>query len=282
MTDAPSKLPPVSVIGLGSMGSALAGALLSAGYPVTVWNRTADKADDLVARGAHRTADVTDAIRASDLVIVCLVDCTAARDVLGRAANAVAGRVIVNLTNGVPSDARDQAAWAQMHHARYIDGGIMAVPQTIGSADAFIFYSGDDGAFREHEPALSVLGRPRWLGTDPGLAPLYDLALLSGLYGLYAGSQHAVTLVDSAGGDAAAFVRDLLVPWMMSMVPFTVAEANPQGRVPDEFNPAMQVASISNVLAAGTAQGLRTELTGHLLASLDLMTRAAAANRPAA
>jgi len=44
----------VTVIGLGSMGSALAGAVLEAGYPTTVWNRTAGKAEPLVRRGAAR------------------------------------------------------------------------------------------------------------------------------------------------------------------------------------------------------------------------------------
>lgn len=41
----------VAVLGLGAMGRALAGALLAAGRPVTVWNRSAGKADELVARG---------------------------------------------------------------------------------------------------------------------------------------------------------------------------------------------------------------------------------------
>ncbi|MER6901101.1 NAD(P)-binding domain-containing protein, partial [Amycolatopsis sp. NPDC000740] len=42
---------PVTVVGLGSMGRALAGAFLAAGHPTTVWNRTPDKAAPLVAGG---------------------------------------------------------------------------------------------------------------------------------------------------------------------------------------------------------------------------------------
>lgn len=47
--DAPT---PVTVVGLGSMGRALAGAFAGAGHPTTVWNRTPAKAAPLVAKGA--------------------------------------------------------------------------------------------------------------------------------------------------------------------------------------------------------------------------------------
>jgi phosphoglycerate dehydrogenase-like enzyme len=54
MTDEKS----VTVLGLGAMGSALAGAFLAAGRPVTVWNRTQGKAGELVARGATEATTV--------------------------------------------------------------------------------------------------------------------------------------------------------------------------------------------------------------------------------
>lgn len=65
-TDAAGDEPaPVTVIGLGLMGSALAGAFLANGNPTTVWNRSAEKADSLAAQGARRAATVADAVMAS-------------------------------------------------------------------------------------------------------------------------------------------------------------------------------------------------------------------------
>lgn len=55
---------PVTVIGLGLMGQALAGAFLKAGHPTTVWNRTASKADQLVAQGALLAPTVDAALKA--------------------------------------------------------------------------------------------------------------------------------------------------------------------------------------------------------------------------
>lgn len=53
----------VSVIGLGAMGSALAAAFLNRGLAPTVWNRSAGKADALVAKGAVRASTPSDALR---------------------------------------------------------------------------------------------------------------------------------------------------------------------------------------------------------------------------
>lgn len=72
---------PVTVIGLGAMGQALAGAFLDAGHPTTVWNRSTDKGEALLARGAVRAASAEEAVLASGLVVVCVVDHDASRTI---------------------------------------------------------------------------------------------------------------------------------------------------------------------------------------------------------
>ncbi|GGV93869.1 hypothetical protein GCM10010230_05700 [Streptomyces narbonensis] len=68
----------IAFIGLGSMGLPMARRLLDAGHPLTVWNRTAAKADALVADGAVRAASAADAVRDADVVITMLADPAAA------------------------------------------------------------------------------------------------------------------------------------------------------------------------------------------------------------
>jgi prephenate dehydrogenase len=72
----------VSVVGLGAMGSAVAGAFLEAGHPTTVWNRSSGKADPLVENGAVRAATVGEAFGASPLVLLCVLNDSAARETL--------------------------------------------------------------------------------------------------------------------------------------------------------------------------------------------------------
>ncbi|MFC7718070.1 NAD(P)-dependent oxidoreductase [Nonomuraea recticatena] len=115
----------VTVIGLGPMGQAMAHTYLDSGYDVTVWNRTAAKADDLVARGARLAPSVEAAVTANDLVVLSLTDYDAVYAILEQApAAAFAGRTVANLTSDTPDKARKAAAWLAERGAVQITGGV--------------------------------------------------------------------------------------------------------------------------------------------------------------
>lgn len=211
----------VSIIGLGLMGKALARALMDAGHRVTVWNRTPDRADDLVARGAVRAATVTEAVQAAPVTIVCVLDYPAVDALLEGVP--LQGRVIVNLTSGRPAEAREMGGRLSARGAAYVDGGIMAIPPMIGNPGALILYSGDRDAFERYEDLFKAMAEARFFGTDPGMAPLLDLAMLTGMYGQIMGFLEAAALVESAGVPVAEFTTTLLLPWMRAM-----AETKPE------------------------------------------------------
>src|SRR5947208_8041117 len=73
----------IAFIGLGIMGSPMARRLLAAGYPLTVWNRTASRAEPLQAEGASVAAGPAEAGRDADVVITMPADPTAVREVIG-------------------------------------------------------------------------------------------------------------------------------------------------------------------------------------------------------
>ncbi|HEY6646343.1 MAG TPA: NAD(P)-binding domain-containing protein, partial [Mycobacterium sp.] len=102
----------VSFLGHGEMGSALARATIAAGYPTTVWNRTAGKATALVEAGARAVSTAAEAVEASDLIVVCLFDHRSVQEVLDPIAHRLAGRQLVNLTTTSPERARELADWA--------------------------------------------------------------------------------------------------------------------------------------------------------------------------
>jgi 3-hydroxyisobutyrate dehydrogenase-like beta-hydroxyacid dehydrogenase len=197
---------PVTVIGLGLMGQALAGAFLRDGYPTTVWNRTAAKAEQLVAQGARLADSVRDAVAASPLVVVCVSDYAAVRGLLDSLGEVLDGRVLVNLTSGTSRGARETAEWVARLGGTYLDGTIMAIPQAIGTADAAILYSGPQPAFDLHAPALRSLGaQTTYLGEDHGLSALYEMAVLSSMWSILNGFLHGAALLGAAGVDAATF-----------------------------------------------------------------------------
>ncbi|WP_412519366.1 NAD(P)-binding domain-containing protein [Actinomadura madurae] len=263
----------VTVLGLGLMGSALAEALLDAGRTVTVWNRSRAKAEPLVAKGAVEAETAAAAVSASPLVIVCLSVYDNAEEIL--TGDVLSGRTVVQLTNGTPRQARALAGRVTGHGARYVDGGIMAVPPMIGRPEALILYSGDDVAFERHRDTLADLGRPRFLGTDPGLAPLFDLALLDAMYGMFAGFQHAVALVRSEKVAAADF-EPMVTAWLTAMM-----ESFPeQARAVDtgDFGTAVSSVATSQVAFPGLIETSRDQGVdlGHLPALRDLFDRAVA------
>ncbi|MFF5984760.1 NAD(P)-dependent oxidoreductase [Streptomyces olindensis] len=196
---------PVSVIGLGLMGQALAAAFLRAGHPTTVWNRTASKADRLVAEGARLAPSVGDAVTAGSLTVVCLTDYAAVRDLLGADGVDLDGAMLVNLTSGDSAQAREAARWAGQRGARYLDGAIMAVPPAIGTAEAMILHSGAQTDFQEYESALGALGTVTYLGADHGLASLYDVAGLAMMWSVLNAWLQGTALLRTAGVDAGTF-----------------------------------------------------------------------------
>ena len=206
---------PVTVIGLGLMGQALAGAFLADGHPTTVWNRSAEKAEQLVGKGAALADSVGDAVAASPLVVVCVSDYEAVHELLDPLGDILAGRVLVNLTSSSSKQARDTAEWAVQQGYTYLDGAILAIPQAIGTADAVLIYSGPRSAFDTHESTLRSLGAgTTYLGVDHGLSSLYDAATLSVMWNVLNGFLHGAALLGTAKVDAATFapfVNQLIV-----------------------------------------------------------------------
>ncbi|XVS61184.1 NAD(P)-dependent oxidoreductase [Actinosynnema sp. CA-299493] len=181
-------MTPVTVLGLGPMGRALATAFAAAGHPTTVWNRTPGKGDDLDATTAGTAAE---AIAASPLVVVCVLNHQAVRAVLDP--DALRGRTLVNLTGGSPSQARELAAWAAERGIDHLDGVILN--GVVGGPGAALLYSGPEDVYRAHRTTLSALGENGvHLGADPGRAAGVNVSLLDLFWTSMFGVVHAFRL----------------------------------------------------------------------------------------
>ncbi|MFH8883946.1 NAD(P)-dependent oxidoreductase [Streptomyces californicus] len=251
---------PVTVVGLGPMGLALAEALLKQGHPLTVWNRTPQKADDLVTRGAQRPATVAEAVSASPVTIVCLNDYDTLYEVLAPAADALRGRALVNLNSGTPREAHAAVAWAAERGIDYLDGAIMVPPPAVGDPESVFLYSGSQAIVEQHRVTLASMGDPRFLGADPSLAVLYNVALLGLMYSTMNGFLHATALVASAGVPAATFA-ELAVNWFMPMVvDSTLVEQAPdldKANYPGEFGTMeMNLNALAHITRTCVEQGV--------------------------
>ncbi|WP_435243372.1 NAD(P)-dependent oxidoreductase [Streptomyces cucumeris] len=252
---------PVSVLGLGAMGSVLADTLLRAGHPTTVWNRTAGKADDLVARGAASVATAAEAVRSGRLVIACLLDHASVHEVLDPLAAELAGHTLINVTTTTPEQSRELATWAAEAGIDYLDGGIMAVPEMIGKPGASVLYSGSAAVFQRHQPLLELWGDSTYFGEDAGLASLYDFALLSGMYVMFAGFLHGAAMVAPAGVSAGRFAT-MAAPWLTAMTGAFAgfAEVVDGGDYTVEGQQSLEFSSLDDLVRATEEQGVSTEV----------------------
>ncbi|MEU4575282.1 MULTISPECIES: NAD(P)-binding domain-containing protein [Nonomuraea] len=266
----------VTVLGLGLMGRALAGAFLRAGHPTTVWNRTAAKAGELVAEGARLAPTAADAIKASPLTIICLTDYQAVRELLATAD--LDGATLVNLTSGDSAQARETARWAGERGARYLDGAVMAIPPSIGTAGAVILHSGPHQDFETHRPVLEALGTLTYLGEDHGLASLYDVAGLAMMWSVLNGWLQGVALLRTAGVDAATFtpftrmIAEEVAGWLPGY-----AEQVDAGSYPADVSALeTDVRAMAHLVEESEAVGINAELPKLIKALAD---RAIAAGR---
>jgi 3-hydroxyisobutyrate dehydrogenase-like beta-hydroxyacid dehydrogenase len=253
---------PVTVIGLGLMGRALAAAFLKAGHPTTVWNRTASKADELVAVGARLAPTVGDAVKAGSLTIVCLTDYRAVRELLGASDVDLDGTMLINLTSGDSAQARETARWAEQRGARYLDGAIMAVPPAIGTAEAVILHSGPHPDFEAHRSTLEVLGTVTHLGDDHGLASLYDVAGLAMMWSILNAWLQGTALLRTAGVDAATYApfAQRIAAEVSGWLP-GYAEQIDSGSFPAEVSALETDArAMNHLLKESEAAGVSTEL----------------------
>ncbi|MBC2904085.1 NAD(P)-dependent oxidoreductase [Streptomyces cupreus] len=255
----------VTILGLGPMGRALAGAFLDAGVRTTVWNRTPGRDRDLVARGAIGASTAAEAVAASPLTVVCVVNYDASDAILRQddVTAALKSRTVVNLTADTPDRARDTAAWAAEHGISYLDGAIMTPTPSIGTPEAVFILSGPKDLHDRHRPVLSVLGGTHThLGEDIGRAAAYDIALLDIFWTAMAGYAHALAVARAEGVTArelAPFAQGIgaILPPLFA----EFAGDADDGSYSGELNPiASAASSMAHIVHASESHGIDASL----------------------
>ncbi|MGV9311093.1 NAD(P)-dependent oxidoreductase [Streptomyces sp. NPDC003691] len=278
-TTAPAVPAPVTVIGLGPMGAAMAEAYLAKGHEVTVWNRTAARAEPLVARGARLAESVEAALGANELVVLSLTDYDAMDTLLKPVADALAGRTVVNLSSDTPERTREGARWVTAAGAEFLAGGVTTPPSGIGDPETtYTFYSGPRSAFDRHRDTLGVLTRPDYQGEDPGLAALMYQIGMTMFWTSMLSYWQAIALADAHGlkaADVLGHARETFASLDM-FTGFYAERIDAGNHGGDVDRLSMGTASVEHVLHTMADAGVDTTLPQ---AVVDLFHRGMAAGR---
>jgi len=194
-----SAHPNTAVLGLGRMGTAFAARLAASGVPLTVWNRNPGRA--YAFEGRARIAREADrACAEAELILLSLSHYSAGIEVMDAVGQALEleGKTLVQMTSGSPADARTMQAWARMQGMHYLDGAILGYPNAVGTAQAVLFYAGDEARFERYRATLGLLGGlTQFVGESIGAAATLDCAVLEYYYGATLAMLHGAALCDS-------------------------------------------------------------------------------------
>ncbi len=253
----------VGLIGLGNMGSGIAGNLLKAGHELSVYNRTASKADALVKQGATYAAHVADACR-GEVVMTMLADDHALEGVVlgeGGIVSAL-GKGAIHVSLSTISVALSQKLVAE-HAARgqrYVSAPVFGRPEAAAAAKLFVTAAGADDAVAACQPLFDAIGQKTFrFGKNPPDANLIKLSgnfLISSVIEALA---EAFALVGKAGIDQHQYL-DFLTSTLFAAPVYKTYGAIIAGK---KFSPAGFAAPLGfkdNRLVLAAAETLQVPL----------------------
>jgi len=172
----------VAVLGLGRMGSAMAESLLRNGHAVRVWNRTAAKADPLVAAGATRAPTPAAAAAGADIVISSMLDDASLHQLVEAPDGVLAGldEDAVHVSTATVSPGCSDAI-AALHAARgrdFLAAPVVGRPEVARAGELLSLVGGPEAVIVRARPAIAAYSaRILTTGADPGTANSLKLAI---------------------------------------------------------------------------------------------------------
>lgn len=197
----------IAFLGMGAMGSRMAGQLLQAGHRVRVWNRSAARGEPLRALGADVCASIAQAAHQADFAVSMVADDHASADVLLGEAGLMAcfkGQVIVDCSTNSPGFAQHAAERAKALGLAYLDAPVSGSLAQAQARELVFMVGGPRVAFEIAQPLFNAMGRQAHHLGDSGSGASVKLVnnMLSGITN--AALAESVRVLEAAGIDVLA------------------------------------------------------------------------------
>jgi 3-hydroxyisobutyrate dehydrogenase-like beta-hydroxyacid dehydrogenase len=204
----------IGFIGLGNLGFPMAANLLDRGHAITVYNRTASKAEPLVRRGARLAARPADAATNGGIVVTVLWDAAAVESMVtseGFLDRLRPGGIHISMCTGSPETARRLAALHADHGSVYVEAPVFGRPEAAVARKLWIPVSGPQAAKDRVNPLLTAMGAQGIFdfGEEIGAATMVKLAGNFLIISAARSLMEALALTEKAGVDTKAVVAML-------------------------------------------------------------------------
>jgi 3-hydroxyisobutyrate dehydrogenase-like beta-hydroxyacid dehydrogenase len=167
----------ISYLGLGTMGGGMASNLLKAGYELTVWNRSAEKCEPFVRKGARVADTPADAVRDVDLVMYSLSNDQAIEEIVFGAKGILSGikegQIAIDMSTVLPATSlREEEAYAK-RGVDFLDAPVFGSKNESADAKLWIMAAGNKAIFEKVKPVLQHLGQTvHYLGKNGNAAAM--------------------------------------------------------------------------------------------------------------
>ena len=191
----------ISVIGLGSMGFALAETLLKADFNISVWNRTSSKAQKLENKGANICSTPNEAFKNSQFIVASLSNYEAWNNIIdsNQIDMDLSGKTIIQLTTGSIEEVGALNDWVKKYNGDLLEGVISCFPSQIGTEESLILLAGSDNSINNCKDIIGILS-PQYknLGSNLIAPTVLSRAFLSGALGGLIGMMNGAVLCQKA------------------------------------------------------------------------------------
>jgi len=265
-------------MGLGLMGSGMAGRLLGAGFPLAVWNRNPERAEALAAEGAHVAATPREAAERADVVLSMVADDAASRAVWlgdhGALAGAKRGAVLVESSTLSVGWIGELLVEATARGCALLDAPVTGSRPHAASGELVFLVGGEAGALEAARPVLAAMSRAILHVGATGRGALLKL-VNNFMCGVQAASlAEALVLIERSGLDLTKSLELLTTGAPGSPLVKTLS-ARMTGR---DYTPNFHLRLMAKDLTYAIGEGRRYGLNLSTVASaLELMDRAVAA-----
>lgn len=262
--------PRVAILGLGLMGTGMAGRLLSADFTLTVYNRTPEKAAPLAKAGAKVAGSPREAAASSDVVLSMVADDDASRGVWlgekGALAGAASGTVLIESSTLTVGWIKELAVAAAQHGCELLDAPVTGTKPHAASGELRFLVGGSAAALETARPVLSVLGQE-----IVHLGPTGSGALMKLINNFVCGVQlaslaEAVSLIGAGGLDRDKALAVLTTGAPASPLVKTASARATSGDPTVNFFLRLMAKDISYAMAEGAARGVPMQTAASALA----------------
>jgi len=203
----------IGIIGTGMLGEAVGLHLLDSGYSVSVYNRTKSKTKNLEEKGADVSELPSDVAESSDLIITCVKDADAVKQVLFGLGGVVSGKhddmTVADMSTINPNAAKEISKKLHDEGIKSIEIPVMGGPNVAIDGKLVLMASGDKESFERFSQVFNTIANKRFFLGESGSAHSIKLAMNLQISLLALSLSEGIMLTKKAGFDPVIFLEIL-------------------------------------------------------------------------